>query len=77
MVNLIILFVFFLLCVAMSTLVFRKEEFKSIKFIQNTNKIIFPVLSLICLVLLLVTYSSDVALKQNDLSIMIVMIQPK
>lgn len=70
MIILIILFVFFLSCVAMSVLVFNKEDFKSIKFIQNTHKSIFPVLSLICLVLLLATYSTDTALKKNDLSIM-------
>ena len=70
MVNLIILFVFFLSCVAMSVLVFNKEDFKHIKFIQNTHKIIFPVLSLICIVLILAIYSSDTALKKNDLSIM-------
>ncbi len=70
MINLIILFVFFLSCVAMSVLVFNKEDFKHIKFIQNTHKIIFPVLSLICIVLILAIYSSDTALKKNDLSIM-------
>ncbi|PTJ99647.1 hypothetical protein [Mammaliicoccus sciuri] len=70
MINLIILFVFFLSCVAISVLVFNKEDFKHIKFIQNTHKIIFPVLSLICIVLILAIYSSDTALKKNDLSIM-------
>ncbi|WP_436895780.1 hypothetical protein [Mammaliicoccus sciuri] len=59
MIIITILFVLFLSSATISVIIFNKEDFNKIKWIQKVNSYIFPILSGIFLILLLGFYSGE------------------
>lgn len=66
MIIIAILLILFLVCAVISVMIFNKEDFKNIKWIQKINKSVFPIISVLLIALLLACYTSGIFTKKYD-----------